>query len=664
MTLSRRTYTEAKRYATVLFQENTHPGDFEMVELQDILNGERNALGAALISDGFLLDGFKAVGAALSNAVYVSFGTGYSEGRRIVVPDSLHQEVSGQYIFNFPNATPVVNRTDLLYVDVFVDTVDQAADPVIEDPLLGPSALRERVRYNFAISEGNATTNVPSLPVGHVGYPIASIVRRAADPLVQADDVTDVRPLASLNDQFKPQNVIVVSPYGGDFSDPAAAVASITASSESDPHVILVMPGVYTITSPLTFSQPYVAMVGVDPDACVIKGDFSGLSTARIAADNIVLRNLSLDFASGSGSHSAAVYFVGPYSAVLDNLTLGKAYYDENDTNAFSGLDMTAAAEVSVRRCRIYAQNSGVAGTVLVGSAATVTMADCVAIGGATDGLHHSNGGSLTLVDCSFTASMPVLVSSGNMTAHGCSWYFQNVKTFLTSGTPVTLTLGVTNKMRDCLIDCPGQGASSMTDTSADWDNVSMTGQFAVSGGGVSSFRTVTFGYGLDLNGAAATFISCQFPLAPGSWAIPGTSGEALVLRGSITPLFSGCLFTWAKNVVVLGGSPTFRGCTFSSSSALARVINVVSSSSAVVVDGCLIRLTASYALGSPIYIGGSPGTFTYTHNHLEGSSLGQPDYALRGTGASLSAGANTGTSGALRDPATITSATNIEQAP
>lgn len=662
--LSRRTYVEGKRYETIIFREDTHPADFEMVELQDAGNREREALAENLIVDGFLGDSFKIVGSGLNNAVNVTPGPGgYSKGRRLILPDTIHPLVGGQHVFNMAIATPATARVDLVYADISIETVTPTNDPDIEDPVLGPTALRERLRYAFAVSENVTSTTVPTLPVGHVGLPLATIVRRAGDPQINAADVTDVRPLAALNPQFKAKNLIIVSPAGGDFSDPVAALESVQGlSSQSNPFTILIMPGVYTTVKPMEFNGAYVSMIGTDPDACVIKMNLTGFSTARISASNVTLMNLSLDYASGSGSHSAPVFFTGNFSATLDNLTLGKGYYDENATNAFHGLDMALGGTATIRNCRIFAQNTTTTAAVSIGSA-TVDMFRCQITAGNSDSLSLGGSGTLTMDQCSFVGSRSMLISFGTLTATDCSWKRQTVKAFTTSATAMSLSTAVTNKLTNCVLD--GQGDSgSMTDTSAIWTNVTMNVQLSTSGGGTSIYRAVTF-EGIDVNGTAASFFDCVFN-GTSAWSVPGTGGTGypLIIRGTTSPTIMGCRSSYGTVCIILGGSPRFSDCHFSSASGSARVIDVASSSSDVIVEGCLFTLTASYALTSPIFIGGAGGRFTYVHNHLEGSSAGQPDYALRGSGAALFAGNNSGTSGALRDPASITSATNIAQNP
>jgi|CXWL01.1.fsa_nt_gi hypothetical protein len=671
MTLSRRTFVEGKRYETVLFQENTHPGDFEMVEFQDYQNREREALAQNLLIDGFFGDSFKVVGSGLSNAVNVtpSGSGGYSMGRRLILPDTLHPLVLGQFVYNMAIATPTTNRTDLVYLDIFMETVNATMDPDIQDPVLGPSALRERIRYNFAVSQNATSTTVPTLPVGHVGLPLAMITRRASDPAINAEDVLDVRPLAALNPQFKPANTLIVSPVGGDFNDPVAAINSLIGQTGvNDRWTILVMPGIYTITTPLAFNDPYVSLVGVDPESCVIQGSFSGLSAARIGVDHITIKNLTLDYVSGSGSHSTTVFMTGDFIATLENLILAPFYYAENAVNAFSGISTLLGGTVTIRNCVVYAQNSSTVASLEVGASAVVDVINCQFTAATTDAMSVANGAILTMTKCSFVSTRSLIVSSGAMTAVDCSWTNAVLKAFPVTGDPVmTLTTGVINTMVNCQVLGLG-AAGSKVDTTLLWTNVYCGSQFSTSGGGTSVFDNVDFANGLDINGTASRLINCRFGGAAG-WAIGGSNGESLIIRGTVTPLVKDCKFDSSKAILVLGGTPTIVHCRFYANNGGARVINVLSSSTDVVVTGCSFKLDASWALSSPIFIGASGGSarFTFTQNHVEGSAAGQPDYVLRGssgTGADLFAGANTSTAGALREPTTITVFTNIAQNP
>jgi len=152
--LSKRTFDESKRYEAVIFQEGTHPADFEIVELQDIQNVERQRLIQTLLTDGAIGNGFLVVGSGLVNAVNVTPGGLLSQGQRILLPDALHQTIGGNYIYNMPTATPVVDRTDLIYLAIGINDVTSTQDPVIEDPTLGPGAYREQVAYTISLAQG------------------------------------------------------------------------------------------------------------------------------------------------------------------------------------------------------------------------------------------------------------------------------------------------------------------------------------------------------------------------------------------------------------------------------------------------------------------------------------------------------------------------------
>jgi len=661
MALSRRTFNEQKRYETVIYKENTTPADFEMVEFQDIIRTEREALAKALITDGFLGDGFRVVGLGLANAVEVLSGTGFSFGKRTILPDSNHGLISGQHIFNMGIATPVTARVDLVYIDIFADTVNSTMDPDIEDPLLGPTADRERMRYVFRISEGSAT--VPTLPVGHVGMRMALVTRRAGDPLVNAADIEDVRPLASLNQQFKPKNLIVVSPSGGDFNDPMDALNSITTASASNPFTILVMPGVYTVSAALVFDQPYVSMIGTDPDACSILVNTAGISAADVSADHIVIKNLKIGFALGSGSHSATIRTTGAFNLVLENLVVSEDFYNENATNSFRGLDFASGGAVSVRRCRVFAQNTTTSAAVIVGPTATVTIDDTEVTAAVSDAMNHSNGGVLVVRRSRFLSTRVILTSAGTLTARDSTWRLQVLKAFGTMvGSTVVLTSSVTFEATDCVIDGATQRAD-MTDTTALWTNVVMNCQFYTSGGGTSRYRNCEF-HGLDINGTVSDLDHCLLT-GTSAWAIAGTSQEALVLRGGTGSRVTGCRTSpgVTNAILVLASSPFIKDCHLTQASDGSRAIHVNLASNPVI-DNCLFQPLVPYTFGfGLIHITDTVSVVTLVHSHLEGNSGGHPTYFVNAgsVGSKLKKGRNTGTSGALYNAATVTVVTSVE---
>jgi hypothetical protein len=85
-------------------------------------------------------------------------------------------------------------------------------------------------------------------------------------------------PISSAKIQ-RPANLIVVAKSGGDFSDPAAAVNSIIGASATTPYLVKIMPGVYTVTSPIQMKS-FVDIEGSGQENTII--------TSTIAHDDLV----------------------------------------------------------------------------------------------------------------------------------------------------------------------------------------------------------------------------------------------------------------------------------------------------------------------------------------------------------------------------------------
>lgn len=139
-------------------------------------------------------------------------------------------------------------------------------------------------------------------------------------------------------------NVITVSSSGADYTDPVAAVASITDASATNPYQVLIGPGVYPLASQLIM-QPFVHLIGSGRDITVLEGTFTGAmlgtpSTGAVlladdveissmsirntgantdastvlhgdSADRVTLRNVNLLVNNGSSTFSAAIYTNG-----------------------------------------------------------------------------------------------------------------------------------------------------------------------------------------------------------------------------------------------------------------------------------------------------------------------------------------------------------------
>jgi hypothetical protein len=124
------------------------------------------------------------------------------------------------------------------------------------------------------------------------------------------DDLTLMMvPALSGNRPLK--NVITVAKANGKFTDPVAAVNSITDASVTNPYLVVIGPGVYTVTSMLVMKQ-YVDIVGSGENVTKIKGALGTEANPTVTgglisgANNAALSSLTVEN-TGGASRSIAL---------------------------------------------------------------------------------------------------------------------------------------------------------------------------------------------------------------------------------------------------------------------------------------------------------------------------------------------------------------------
>ncbi|RUM36259.1 MAG: hypothetical protein DSY50_02870, partial [Desulfobulbus sp.] len=70
------------------------------------------------------------------------------------------------------------------------------------------------------------------------------------------------------------KNIVTVAKANGDFTDLAAAVNSITDASMENPYLVVIGPGIYSITSTLQM-KPFVSIMGSGRDVTILSGAIS-----------------------------------------------------------------------------------------------------------------------------------------------------------------------------------------------------------------------------------------------------------------------------------------------------------------------------------------------------------------------------------------------------
>lgn len=118
------------------------------------------------------------------------------------------------------------------------------------------------------------------------------------------------------------KNIVTVGKSNGMFTDPVAAVNSITDASASNPYLVVIGPGVYMITQTLVM-KPYVDIAGSGENVTTIKGAISAGSASSSVivrgSDKSALSSLTVEN-TGGGAYSVALYNNTP-SPRVSNVT-------------------------------------------------------------------------------------------------------------------------------------------------------------------------------------------------------------------------------------------------------------------------------------------------------------------------------------------------------
>ena len=112
-----------------------------------------------------------------------------------------------------------------------------------------------------------------------------------------ADNTVVVVPMS--DDNLTPlSNIVTVAKENGDFTNPLAALASITDASSSNPYVLIIAPGIYPLVSQFIMKE-YVDVVGSGQSITKLTGSIGSITPALRGlvkgANNASVRDLSIE---------------------------------------------------------------------------------------------------------------------------------------------------------------------------------------------------------------------------------------------------------------------------------------------------------------------------------------------------------------------------------
>jgi hypothetical protein len=173
------------------------------------------------------------------------------------------------------------------------------------------------------------------------------------------------------------KNVITVAKANGKFTDPVAAVNSITDASASNPYLVVIGPGVYTVTSGLQM-KAYVDIAGSGENVTKITGAISAgaawTSAVILGANNASLSSLTVGN-TGGGEYSIALlnYLASPRVTDVTAMASGgtRIYGVYNSSSSPLMTDVTATA--SGGTAENFGVNNYLSSPVMIQITATAT---------------------------------------------------------------------------------------------------------------------------------------------------------------------------------------------------------------------------------------------------------------------------------------------------
>ena len=153
---------------------------------------------------------------------------------------------------------------------------------------------------------------------------ISIIFLLCACSIVQAHEKVVVVPL--FGGHSKPlKNIITVAKANGDYSNPLAAVASINDASATNPYLIIIAPGEYTLTEGLNMKE-YVSITGSGENVTKLIGAISSedleITSAIVQLNfNSTLSNLTVKN-TGGNFNSIGIIGRGIHSCQLENVSI------------------------------------------------------------------------------------------------------------------------------------------------------------------------------------------------------------------------------------------------------------------------------------------------------------------------------------------------------
>lgn len=180
--ITKDTFNRSKYYARVIFQQGRDVADFELNELQQIMQNTLSTAFKTLFGNVCFYDGLKVVVTSVANKIRITRGSALFNG--------MWYELVSDTDIALPDPPSAGTRVDKVYARFSLIEVTSVHDPdIIDEENFGfETAIREKMNVEFLVGG-----SVPGDTETYTHVYLADVTRRAGVTVVQADDITDKR---------------------------------------------------------------------------------------------------------------------------------------------------------------------------------------------------------------------------------------------------------------------------------------------------------------------------------------------------------------------------------------------------------------------------------------------------------------------------------------
>lgn len=364
MTVSRNSYQPGKGYQQVQFNQDVPLLDSELNELQQIARAnvqdtQRVLLGVCAIGDEWKVEPGPTV-----NSITIKAGTLFYYGEQL----KLLQDQTVGFL-----TTPVINRTDTVFVEFHEVVIDGTQDNFIIDPAVGSeTSQRIQLQYVIRVAEGSA---FPNPTAGRKWVQLATLNRTTGNPSVTSSMIVDNRAHSMHNYVVRGCDVVsnatnqVTVNAGqcrvGSVDTFVSASVNIAIASNSAKYIVVPQGAAPIAVSSVPFSYSVVlAQVVTDGLGTVTISDMRQymplIYQSGSDAENAQLPEQEPPFdAEESGGSGFSTY------QVSENIAQYQVVYSTGTSNTVAKADNTTSAKAPAIGMAVHAISSGQTGSFL-----------------------------------------------------------------------------------------------------------------------------------------------------------------------------------------------------------------------------------------------------------------------------------------------------------